>query len=156
MLWAHTWQEDAGLGQMDNAAAQCLDNGLGAVPHTHFLKDHGTGLTVSPAKARTDGPIHHRRFADDAFLWKITPVAGVGAVHGVVSHDHAMIRADDEFGVGIGEIGNHNLTANGFGDFFRDLLIQMTEVMVFGVGCFEPIDVFEMRRIGIQTRAIEE
>src|SRR5439155_6268020 len=59
--------------------------------------------TRAPAEAAgaavllADRPIDEERFANDVLLREIAPGAGVGAVHGIVAHDHVVVRSDRHF-----------------------------------------------------------
>src|SRR5438552_1023050 len=55
---------------------------------------------IAPAKAagaailRADGPINEEGLSDDLFPRKIAPSPRIGAVHGVVAHDHIVVWAE--------------------------------------------------------------
>ena len=44
-----------------------------------------------------DWPINEEGFSDDFFSRKISPVARVRTVHGVVAHDHVVVGTDARF-----------------------------------------------------------
>ena len=54
-------------------------------------------------KSLAKRPIDEEIPADDVCAWKISPIPGIGAVHGIVAHDHVVVWADHIFVVLVGE-----------------------------------------------------
>src|SRR5260221_9569699 len=64
---------------------------------------HQRSTVIAPAEAICNGPINEEGLSDDVARREISPTAGIQTVHGVVPHDHEMLRLHVERGRGIGK-----------------------------------------------------
>src|SRR5438067_919729 len=107
----------------------------------------GNSTMVSRPKALGDWPIHKEGPANDVGGREVAPITGIIAIHGVVAHDHVMLRLD-----GVGSRAVRKKWRNRAGKTRKELsdnfIVYVTRVMAIA-GRFlglEGIDLFEMRR----------